>query len=298
MQAQLKRLPSGVPKLIMQTWKTEDMSAVWRHGQSTVLQHFPDWSYVFLTDSAMHSFVASEFPELYAGFCALPYNIQRADVLRYLWLYKHGGLYLDLDYEILRSFEPLLESLQAPLYVLYSANLSSVMTNSLIVAIPGLQCLYDLAKSSLEYSPWWFALASKHIQVMSSTGPLAFHAAIKASSVPFAVLPQSLFLPASPMLHDDLTEARRLAIAAGQAGPYTMPLDGGSWNSTDTTVINFLNRHKWPLLLMILLALFWFLLHGAHTHCALAALQRHLRRALRLQRVTTGLTETLQASLK
>jgi mannosyltransferase OCH1-like enzyme len=284
-----------VPKLIMQTWKSEGMSETWRRGQQSVLKHFPDWQYVFLTDAAMHSFVVAHFPDLHEAFCALPYNIQRADVLRYLWLYKYGGLYLDLDYEVLRPFDGLLETINAPLFVLYSANVRSVLTNSLIVAKPGLEVLYTLAKTALGGTKPWWAL-SRHVHVMSTTGPLAFHKAITRSPVPFTVLPESLFLQGSPMLHDVDSLRKRAISGATAVLPYTVPLDGGSWNATDTTIINFLNKHKWILGILLSLGLLWSIIHGAHSHVVLRALQHHLRRALRLKRVTRALVETLEAS--
>ena len=256
----------------------------------------PDWQYVFLTDAAMHAFVFETYPELYGPFCALPYSIQRADILRYLWLYKYGGLYIDLDYEVRRPFDSLLDDVRAPLYVLFSANVRSVLTNSLIMAVPGLKLFYTLAQQGLfGHAPVW--AFSRHVHVVSTTGPLAFHRAVVNSGLPYTVLPHKLFLQGSPVLHDASTVQERAAAQSEVLGQvaYTVPLDGGSWNSTDTTIINFLNKHKWTLVTLAALGLLWFLLHGAHSHMVLKALQGHLRRALRLKRLTNGLLNTLDS---
>ena len=286
----------SVPKLIMQTWKSESMNDTWRQGQQSIMKHMPDWQYVFLTDEAMYAFVKDSYPDLYERFCSLRYSIQRADVLRYLWLYKYGGLYIDLDYEVMRSFDSLLAAARAPLYVLYSANVRSVLTNSLIMAIPGLTLFYTLAQQALfGKAPMW--AFSRHVYVMSTTGPLAFHSAVVGSGVPYTVLPHKLFLQGSPVLHDIASVRARATAHSEQLREtaYTVPLDGGSWNSTDTTIINFLNKHKWTLVTLASLGVAWFLLHGAHSHMVLRSLQGHLRRALRLRRLTNGLLNTLDA---
>jgi mannosyltransferase OCH1-like enzyme len=45
---------------------------------------------------------------------AMPRNIMRADMIRYIILQSFGGLYLDLDYELFRPFDLLDETLVLP----------------------------------------------------------------------------------------------------------------------------------------------------------------------------------------
>jgi mannosyltransferase OCH1-like enzyme len=49
--------------------------------------------------------VEKHAPRLLALYRALPRNIMRADMIRYIILDVYGGLYLDLDYEMLNSFD-------------------------------------------------------------------------------------------------------------------------------------------------------------------------------------------------
>ena len=65
----------------------------------------PDWSYRLWTDADNDAFVAREFPDLLERFRAYPRPIMRADVIRYLLLARIGGVYLDLDYEVLAPFD-------------------------------------------------------------------------------------------------------------------------------------------------------------------------------------------------
>lgn len=53
--------------------------------------------------------VEDHFPQYIALYDSFPAEIYRADMIRYLFLYLYGGIYADLDFECLRSFDPLLE---------------------------------------------------------------------------------------------------------------------------------------------------------------------------------------------
>jgi len=225
----------GLPKLVMQTWRTEKMSNSWSLCRQSLLNSLPrDWTYVFITDESMYCFVQDEFPELYDSFLELPHGVQKADVLRYLWLYKFGGVYLDLDYNVLKDFTKFIEDIDAPLSVLHSANTSFILTNSFIVAKKGLIFFYNLAQRSCKkpLGAWWSF--TKHTDIMTSTGPLAFDNAVRQSGLAYCVLPNRLFLPDSPVLSNDIPEKDAFMIA----------VEGGTWNSFDTVIFNFVNKYK------------------------------------------------------
>jgi mannosyltransferase OCH1-like enzyme len=96
-----------IPKLIHQTAKTADIPESWRPFQQRVRELHPDWTYRLWTDEDNLAFVKAEMPDFVDVFTALPKNIMRADVIRYVLMYKLGGLYLDLDYEMLKPFDGL-----------------------------------------------------------------------------------------------------------------------------------------------------------------------------------------------
>lgn len=94
-----------IPRLIHQTAKTAELSDEARRYQQIVRDLHPDWTYKLWTDADNDAFVRSEFPDFHPVFVGLPKNIMRADVIRYLLMDRLGGLYLDLDYEMLRPFD-------------------------------------------------------------------------------------------------------------------------------------------------------------------------------------------------
>jgi mannosyltransferase OCH1-like enzyme len=201
----------------------------------------------------------------------LPYAIQRADVGRYLWLYKFGGLYIDMDYLILKPFLNYLDNLKADLILVHSSNMPIVLTNSFIMARAGLHDLYDLAFESLvePYGSWW--AFSKHLHIMSSTGPLAFHKKIISSSLAYVSLPNKLFLNTSPV---------RLDKQSTFNGGFMVPVEGASWNSFDTVILNFFNSFKWNLLFLLFALVLYSLLDFSLMKINLNFLLANLKRTV------------------
>jgi len=93
-----------IPKLIHQTWKTDLIPKQWVSLVNKVKELNPDWSYKLWTDKENDEFVRKEFPEFYGIFSLFPRSIMKADVIRYLLMFRFGGVYLDLDYEVLKPF--------------------------------------------------------------------------------------------------------------------------------------------------------------------------------------------------
>jgi mannosyltransferase OCH1-like enzyme len=253
----------------MQTWKTEHIPEQWVPGQQSLLKHLPaDFTYVYLTDAAMFTFVKFAFPEFVDSFALMPHPIQRADILRYLWLYAFGGIYLDLDYLVLRPWTHYIEHLNAPLMVLYSANVDRVLTNSMIVAKPGVPMFLNLARDALSKHKTSFWSISKHVEVMVTTGPLAFDHAVRNCKMPYAILPKKLFLLESPMIGDGAVEA----------DGYMKALEGGSWNSGDSLILNFLNKYKFFVVAALVLIIVYKLIDGSLAHVILKVVMKRMRK--------------------
>jgi len=94
-----------IPKLIHQTAKTSELPADCRKYVDTLKTLHPDWNYKLWTDADNLAFVQREFPDFFDIFVRLSKGIMRADVIRYLLMYRVGGLYLDTDYEMLKPFD-------------------------------------------------------------------------------------------------------------------------------------------------------------------------------------------------
>lgn len=103
-----------IPKIIHQTWKTSEVPKTWKPFVDKVQSLNSDWEYRLWSDSDNDDFVKEHYPDFYPVFKGFQKNIMRADVIRYLIMDKIGGVYLDLDYEMLSPFDFGDESLVLP----------------------------------------------------------------------------------------------------------------------------------------------------------------------------------------
>jgi mannosyltransferase OCH1-like enzyme len=100
----------SIPKFIHQVWGGEHplpdnyslLSERWK-------QHYPQWQYKLWDDRRMCTFIENYYPQYMEMYCSFPYHIQRWDAIRYLILYKMGGMYIDFDYESLEPIDELVK---------------------------------------------------------------------------------------------------------------------------------------------------------------------------------------------
>jgi len=84
--------PSGLLKQLSESWRKFN----------------PDWEYIFWDKPKMETLIKEDFPDFMETYKSFPHNVQRWDAIRYLILYKYGGLYVDMDYECLKPINDLL----------------------------------------------------------------------------------------------------------------------------------------------------------------------------------------------
>lgn len=159
-----------IPKIVMQTWKTREVPDDWKISPKSVQDINPKWKYVLLTDEDNRNFIERHFPEYLLVFDLFPYGIQRADFIRYAWLYINGGIYLDLDYEVKVPFEFIIQSCGTDFDIAVPSLIKNVV-NSFIISKPKcsfwLRLMDEIVKSELP----WFAKLERHLFILYSTGP-------------------------------------------------------------------------------------------------------------------------------
>ena len=122
----------NVPKIIHQTWKTEQVPSHWQASQDEWIRLHPDWTYCLWTDEDIESYVRLTRPQAWQLFESMTYAIQRVDLFRYFIMHDFGGLYSDLDIVPLKCVEPFL--VPGNIFLVESANSSGVYTNALLVS--------------------------------------------------------------------------------------------------------------------------------------------------------------------
>ena len=100
-----------IPKIIHQVWSGIDkpLPKLSHVLGNTWKRDYPEWDYILWDNDKMNSFVQEYYPQYWEAYNLFPYNIQRWDAIRYLFLYRFGGMYVDFDYESIRSIEPLIK---------------------------------------------------------------------------------------------------------------------------------------------------------------------------------------------
>jgi hypothetical protein len=101
-----------IPRRIFQTWKSKTVTnEVLKNWQQSWIENNPSYEYIIWDDNDNRKFVVENFPDFLPVYDGYTKNICRVDAIRYLYLYKYGGIYADLDFECIRSFEPFLQML-------------------------------------------------------------------------------------------------------------------------------------------------------------------------------------------
>lgn len=98
----------SIPKLFHWIWLgDEPLPEQHRAWIDSWLALHPGWKHLLWTEESRPTFVNE------AQYLAADSLWQKADVARYELVYRYGGVYLDTDTECLRSFEPLLDGVEA-----------------------------------------------------------------------------------------------------------------------------------------------------------------------------------------
>lgn len=103
-------MKASIPKQILQTSK----SGLPPHIKPLVLKQVQGWNYRHFTDAECDAYISSSqvaalhFPSLLYVFRRLK-GAHRADVFRYLWLYEHGGVFLDSDLMLYSPLDDIVE---------------------------------------------------------------------------------------------------------------------------------------------------------------------------------------------
>jgi mannosyltransferase OCH1-like enzyme len=227
---------SSIPKEIFQTWKTRDVPDKWKESQLSIIRHLPDWKYTLYTDEDNREFVKTHFPDFLSYYDNFPYNIQRADAIRYMYLYINGGVYMDLDIALQKPIHDLLGD--EDFYLVPSGNISSSFTNSFMISKPRASFWLNVIEEMKK--PASILAFTKHFIVMNTTGPIMLTRVAKEYNGKFGYLPVKQIIPCSICNFN----------YCDTSASYTKILIGQSWCNIDTEFFNFF-MCNWKKVIMI-----------------------------------------------
>jgi inositol phosphorylceramide mannosyltransferase catalytic subunit len=191
-------MPNGsIPKLLHQTWKTENVPEVWREFALSWRKFHSSWDYRLWTDEANREFVAENYSSLLDVYDSYSYGIQRADVIRYCLLHHFGGVYADLDIECLEPIDKLVAEGEF-IAVLEPAEQgawlgkTSLFSNAFMASRPG----HPFLSAVLEWLARDRVQGLTHRDVLATTGPLMLDEVFRAySGNDVSIVPSHLVFP-------------------------------------------------------------------------------------------------------
>jgi mannosyltransferase OCH1-like enzyme len=165
------------PKIIHQTWKTKEIPEWAKSYHESWKKLHPDWTLMLWTDDSARDFIKTHEPNYLEIYDNFPKQIMRVDFSRYAWLYHIGGLYVDLDFECLNSFEPLRSKYELVL----GKSIHGTLSNSIMMSRMG----HPFWKKVMETSAQKFAkIRGKFrlfpsLDVLKTTGSVLLHVCAK-----------------------------------------------------------------------------------------------------------------------
>jgi len=241
----LKKYNVKIPKIIFRTCWSKEIPEKWKLSSESLEALMSEWQNILFDDDDNRAFVEEHFPDFLSYYDAFPYNIQRADAIRYMFLYVYGGLYIDMDFEILNPLDELFVS-DNEVYLVKSGNVSSCYTNSFMASKP--KCKFWLEVIEEMKKPLPFYIIGKHFTVMCSTGPLMLSRVAKRTSTVIGVTPSKYIMPCNIC-----------NINCSTCDSYLRPLEGSSWTGWDTKFFNFWMCY-WKVVIIFLISFLLLLL--------------------------------------
>lgn len=241
----LKSQPQLIPKIIHQTYKTNDIPKHWIEGSQKCQTLNPDYQYILWTDEMARDFISENYPWFLKTFDNYQYPIERADVIRYFILSHYGGIYIDLDDGCARSLDPLLT---VPAFV--RKTLPTGISNDVMGSVPNHPFFTKAISMLKRYQRNWLV---PYITIMFSTGPL-YLSVVWKQYIRWGNPPSGIVRILMP---DDYKNS---------ANAFFKISKGSSWHGDDASFLLLMSRHiPTSIVCCVLLAILIFITEYAIT---------------------------------
>lgn len=98
-----------IPKVIYQTWYTKSLPKPIQVSIERMMEQNPNYTHQLYDDVDIETFIANNFDSnILTAYKSLTVGAAKADLWRYLMLYKNGGVYLDVDSVIYGKLDDLI----------------------------------------------------------------------------------------------------------------------------------------------------------------------------------------------
>jgi mannosyltransferase OCH1-like enzyme len=127
-----------IPKIIHQIApKNEsDWHPLWKFCYSSWKENFPESEYTHILwndENDIDNLIEEHYPDLFDFYNNLPFHLLKIDFAKICILYKHGGIYSDMD---IFCYSDFYNELSEDTYILQSTCGKEIVQNSLMVSSP------------------------------------------------------------------------------------------------------------------------------------------------------------------
>jgi len=136
-----------VPKTIWQTMKSNAVPSRMRDWADTWIKLNPEYQYNFVDDDEIREFIGSSFPDYLQAFEKMDHGASKADLWRYLLMFKYGGVYADVD---CKCVNPLREWIDPDAAYVTQLGVNKDVCQWLIISISGNPIFLRAAERALD----------------------------------------------------------------------------------------------------------------------------------------------------
>ncbi len=178
-----------IPKIIWQTMNTNRLPILLKSYIDTWINLNPEYEYRFFDDTDILDFLKTDFPDYLEGYRRLKFGASKADLWRYLIIYKYGGVYADIDSKCIK---PLCEWVNPNASFVTQLGVNKDICQWLILSIPrnsiflraAEKTLQNQEKNNKEISYYGFESKDKRLTFRKNTIPIKVKHEILALSGP------------------------------------------------------------------------------------------------------------------
>lgn len=136
-------------KNIMQTYRNKEGVPI--EIINNIKDRNKDWNYYFYDDNDIKEFMLKYYGQDFVDkFNSYSYGAHKADLFRLCWLYQIGGVYIDIDMELLKPLDEIIEENNGFLLGMSEDNFSKRLFNAFMVAEKGnkkvKECIENIMK--------------------------------------------------------------------------------------------------------------------------------------------------------
>jgi inositol phosphorylceramide mannosyltransferase catalytic subunit len=195
----------------------------------------PNWTYFCWNEKNCENIIKNFYPQHLQMYKKYPYLIQKCDAIRYFILDRYGGIYADMDYECLQSFDLVTDKYKGDIYLVETPNKLNNdihISNSLIYSKKPNHTFWKKVFIELEKNHSAPIYYGRHLTVMFTTGPAILNRIFNNYRLSFHLdyFPYQYFHPTG--LDDKIINDKKKL--------YAIHKGLGSWESQDSKILIFL----------------------------------------------------------